>query len=92
MACLTGMATNEVMVSAPLLVLVFDRGFVAGTIAEAWRRRWPVHVGALLHLAPPGGAGGAHRHAGRHRGLRHQRDAATDPYNTDREIGIVSVE
>jgi len=38
-ACALGMATKEVMVSAPLLVLLHDRTFVAGSFAEAWRRR-----------------------------------------------------
>lgn len=38
---LLGMATKEVMVSAPLIVLLYDRTFVAGTFREAWnRRRW----------------------------------------------------
>lgn len=37
--CLAGMATKEVMVSAPVLVLLFDRAFVSGTIAAAWRQR-----------------------------------------------------
>jgi Flp pilus assembly protein TadD len=40
-ACLFGMATKEVMASAPLIVLLYDRTFVAGTFREAWRqRRW----------------------------------------------------
>ena len=38
-ACLAGMATKEVMASAPLLVWLYDRTFVAGSFAEAWRRR-----------------------------------------------------
>ena len=38
-ACLLGMATKEVMVTAPLVVLLYDRTFVAGSIREAWRRR-----------------------------------------------------
>jgi tetratricopeptide (TPR) repeat protein len=39
--CLAGMATKEVMVSAPLIVLLYDRTFVAGTFREAWnRRKW----------------------------------------------------
>jgi Flp pilus assembly protein TadD len=38
-ACLLGMATKEVMVSAPLLVLLYDRTFVAGSAGEALRRR-----------------------------------------------------
>jgi Flp pilus assembly protein TadD len=43
-ACLLGMATKEVMVSAPLIVLLYDRTFVAGSFREAWRRRGEVHV------------------------------------------------
>ena len=38
-ACLLGMATKEVMVSAPLLVLLYDRTFVAGGFRAALRRR-----------------------------------------------------
>jgi tetratricopeptide (TPR) repeat protein len=38
MACLLGMATKEVMVSAPLLVLLYDRTFVAGSFRAAWLR------------------------------------------------------
>jgi tetratricopeptide (TPR) repeat protein len=44
-ACALGMATKEVMVSAPLLVLLYDRTFVAGSFRAAWARRWPVHLG-----------------------------------------------
>lgn len=41
LACWLGMATKEVMVSAPVLVLLYDRTFVAGSFAAAWRqRRW----------------------------------------------------
>ena len=43
-ACLLGMATKEVMVSAPLMVLLYDRTFVAGSFREAWRRRWGLYV------------------------------------------------
>ncbi len=38
-ACLLGMASKEVMVSAPLMVLLYDRTFCAGSFREAWRRR-----------------------------------------------------
>jgi tetratricopeptide (TPR) repeat protein len=38
-SCLAGMATKEVMVSAPVVVLLYDRTFVAGSLREAWRRR-----------------------------------------------------
>jgi tetratricopeptide (TPR) repeat protein len=43
-ACLLGMATKEVMVSAPLIVLLYDRTFLAGTFREAWRRRGGWHL------------------------------------------------
>ncbi len=38
-ACLLGMASKEVMVSAPLFILLFDRMLVAGSWREAWRAR-----------------------------------------------------
>jgi hypothetical protein len=38
-ACLAGMASKEVMISAPLLVLLYDRTFVAGTFGGALRAR-----------------------------------------------------
>jgi tetratricopeptide (TPR) repeat protein len=43
-ACLLGMATKEVMVSAPLIVLLYDRTFVAGSFREAWRRHRGLHM------------------------------------------------
>jgi tetratricopeptide (TPR) repeat protein len=46
-ACLAGMASKEVMVSAPLLVLLYDRTFYAGSFAAALRRR----AGFYLALA-----------------------------------------
>jgi protein O-mannosyl-transferase len=45
-ACALGMATKEVMVSAPLMALLYDRAFVSGSLREAWRR----HRGLLLGL------------------------------------------
>src|ERR1039458_7072843 len=44
-ACLLGMFTKEVMVSAPLMVLLYDRTFLAGTFREAWRRRRGWYLG-----------------------------------------------
>jgi len=38
-ACLLGMGTKEVMALAPVMVLLYDRTFVAGSLREAWRRR-----------------------------------------------------
>ncbi len=40
-ACLLGMGTKEVMLSAPLIVLLYDRTFIAGSFNGALRcRRW----------------------------------------------------
>ncbi len=43
--CLLGMGSKEVMVSAPLIVLLYDRTFVAGSFREALRRRWGLYLG-----------------------------------------------
>lgn len=45
LACLSGMAAKEVMVSAPLIVFLYDRTFVAGSFTEAWHRRWRYYLG-----------------------------------------------
>ena len=47
LACLAGAASKEVMISAPLVVLLFERTFVSGTFREALRRSWPLYVGLL---------------------------------------------
>ena len=39
-ACLLGMATKEVMVSAPLFAALYDRAFVAASWREVWARHW----------------------------------------------------
>jgi tetratricopeptide (TPR) repeat protein len=44
-ACLLGMASKEVMASAPLMVLLYDYTFVAGSLREAWRRRRRLYLG-----------------------------------------------
>ncbi len=67
-SCLLGMAIKEVMVSAPLFVLLYDRTFLAGSFRAAWRRRGRVHLvlaatwipltGLVLHAANRGGTAG----------------------------------
>jgi tetratricopeptide (TPR) repeat protein len=42
--CLLGMATKEVMVSAPVIVFLYDRTFVSGSFGEAWRKRWRLYL------------------------------------------------
>jgi tetratricopeptide (TPR) repeat protein len=39
-SCLLGMGTKEVMASAPLIVLLYDRTFLSGSFREALRRHW----------------------------------------------------
>ncbi len=49
-ACLLGMATKEVAATAPILVLCYDRTFVAGTFAQAWRQRRAFYVALAATL------------------------------------------
>ena len=44
LSCLLGMATKEVTVTAPVIVLVYDRMFLAGTFREAWRQRYGLYL------------------------------------------------
>lgn len=44
-SCLLGMGTKEVMATAPIVALLFDRTFIAGSFREAMRRRWPAYAG-----------------------------------------------
>lgn len=46
-ACALGMGTKEVMVSAPLMALVYDRTFLAGSFREAWVRRRGFYLGLV---------------------------------------------
>jgi Flp pilus assembly protein TadD len=67
--CLLGMASKEVMVSAPLLVALYDRTFVAGSWREVWTRRrgqhlalaatWLVLASLVLTNLDRGGSAGA---------------------------------
>ena len=50
--CALGMATKEVMVSAPLAVLLVDRMFFAGSFGEAWRRRKAYYIGIAATWIP----------------------------------------
>jgi tetratricopeptide (TPR) repeat protein len=61
-ACLCGMATKQVMVTAPVLVLLYDRAFVSGSFRAALaNRRWYyvslattwVLLDFLMHHSPP---------------------------------------
>jgi cytochrome c-type biogenesis protein CcmH/NrfG len=60
-ACAAGMASKESMVTAPLMVLVYDRVFLYPSLAAAWRQRRALYIGlaatwgvlALLMLGQP---------------------------------------
>jgi hypothetical protein len=43
--CALGMGSKQVMVSAPLLALLYDRMFVSGSFAAAIKARWPLYLG-----------------------------------------------
>ena len=51
-ACLLGMATKEVMASAPLIVLLYDRTFVAGSFREAWQRHRELYAALAATWVP----------------------------------------
>ena len=44
LACVLGAGCKQVIVTAPLLVLLYDRCFVAGSFATALRRRWGLYA------------------------------------------------
>ncbi len=48
LACLLGMACKEVMVSAPVMVLLFERTFLTRSLLGALRKSWPLYVGLAL--------------------------------------------
>ncbi|MGD1030262.1 MAG: tetratricopeptide repeat protein [Opitutaceae bacterium] len=54
LACLAGVATKEVIVTAPLLVFLYDRTFISGSFSGAWRRHWPVHAALAATWLPLG--------------------------------------
>ena len=44
LACAMGMASKEVMVTAPVMVLLYDRTFLSRTFLGALRKRWLLYV------------------------------------------------
>ncbi len=44
LACLLGMAMKEIMATAPLMALLYDRTFLAGSFGGALRRRWGLYL------------------------------------------------
>ena len=46
-ACLAGAGCKQVIVTAPLVVWLYDRTFLAGSFGRALRRRWGLYLGLL---------------------------------------------
>jgi Tfp pilus assembly protein PilF len=44
-ACLLGAMSKEVIATAPVMVWLYDRTFVAGSFRKAWRLRWRYYLG-----------------------------------------------
>ncbi|HVU34999.1 MAG TPA: tetratricopeptide repeat protein [Opitutaceae bacterium] len=47
-ACVMGAATKELVATAPVLLFLYDRTFVAGGFRQAWRERWRLHAGLAV--------------------------------------------
>jgi len=43
-SCALGMATKEVMATVPIMVLLYDRTFAAGSFRQAWTQRWRLYL------------------------------------------------
>jgi tetratricopeptide (TPR) repeat protein len=43
--CFLGALSKEIIVTAPVIILLYDRTFVAGSFREAWRQRWRYYLG-----------------------------------------------
>ena len=54
LACLAGVGTKEVIVTAPLAVFLYDRTFVSGSFAGAWRRQRRLYLALAATWIPLG--------------------------------------
>ncbi len=52
LACWLGVGSKELAYAIPLIVLLYDRAFVADRFREALRHRWPLHMGLLASWLP----------------------------------------
>jgi tetratricopeptide (TPR) repeat protein len=51
-ACLLGMASKEVMASAPVMLFIYDAIFVTGSVRAAWNARWRYYAALALTWLP----------------------------------------
>jgi len=54
LSCLGGVGTKEVIATAPIMVLLYDRTFVSGTFAAAWKRHRILFVALAATWIPLG--------------------------------------
>ncbi len=50
-SCFIGVFCKEVMITAPVMILLFDLIFIADKPRDAWFRRWPAYLMFLLAMA-----------------------------------------
>ena len=50
-ACWVGAASKEIVATAPVVVLLYDRTFLTGSFRESLRRRWGVYLGMAASWA-----------------------------------------
>jgi hypothetical protein len=60
-ACALGMGTKETMVTAPIMAILYDRTFLSGSVASAWKSRRTMYIGlaatwAIVLIAALSGA------------------------------------
>jgi protein O-mannosyl-transferase len=48
LACLAGMASKEMMVTAPVIILLMERVLITSSFRQAFRRSWPLYLGLSL--------------------------------------------
>jgi hypothetical protein len=51
LACWAGMATKEVMVTAPVMWMLYDRAFLSGSLRAAWEKSKPLYLGLFSSWA-----------------------------------------
>jgi len=64
LACALGMATKETMATAPFVVILYDRVFLASSFRELLKRRWRLYAGLLATLLIAGALAAGHPRAG----------------------------
>ena len=64
LACLAGVGTKEVIVTAPLMVFLYDRTFISGTFSGAWQRHGRLYWALAATWIPLGILLGGLHHRG----------------------------